>query len=148
MGVLTSDYHLQLPDGSLYDMGKDGGKRAEFGGRRPYEIDFSNPLAHYAVGWMNPIIALLAPGNSKIVTDFTGYFANAAMSNAKDMNDVRRNIDAFLAKFGLSNETLAQGIIELAKGGYIDQGTAQGWLGGIEQRMNASFTGDAPTTKE
>lgn len=142
MGVLNSDYQLQLGDGSLYDMGKDGGKRAEFGGRRPFEVDFSNPLAQYAVGWMNPIVALLAPGNAKIATDFTGYFANAAMSNAKDLNDVRRNIDTFLGKFGLSNDTLAQGIVELAKGGYIDQGTAQAWIGGIQQRMNPSFTGD------
>ena len=147
IGILNSDYQLQLADGSLYDMGKDGGPRAEFGGRRPYEVDFSNPLAHYAVGWMNPIIALLAPGNTKIATDFTGYFANAAMSNAKDLNDVRRNIDSFLGRFGLSNEKLAQGIIELAKGGYIDQGTAQGWIGGIQQRMNPSFVGDIGTTR-
>ena len=146
MGILSSGYHLQLPDGSLYDMGKDGGPREEFGGRRPYEVDFSNPLAQYAVGWMSPIIAMLSPGNSKVATDFIGYFANAALSNAKDLNDVRQNINSFLAKFGLSNDTLAQGIVQLAKGGYVDQRTAQVWLGGIQQRTTTSFKGDFEMT--
>ena len=148
MGILNSDYQLQLADGSLYDMGKDGGPRSECAGLRPFEVDFSNPLAQYAVGWMDPIVKLLAPGNAKIATDFTGYFANAAMSNAKDLNDVRRNIDAILGKFGLTNDALAQGIVELAKGGYINQGTAQAWIGGIQQRTNPSFMGDRATPEK
>ena len=147
MGILNSDHQLQLADGSLYDMGKAGGPRAEFGGRRPFEVDFLNPLAHYAVGWMNPIVALLAPGNSKIATDFTGYFANAALSNAKDLTDVQRNINSFLGRFGLSNDSLAQGITQLAQGGYIDQGTAQAWIEGIHQRMSPSFRGDFEMTQ-
>jgi len=127
-------------------MGKDGGPREEFGGRRPFEVDFSNPLAQYAVGWMNPLIALLAPGNTKVATDFTGYFANAALSNAKDLNDVRRNVDFLLAKFGLNNDKLAQGVVELAKGGYVDEATARVWIGGIQQRANPQFRGDFEMT--
>lgn len=142
MGVLNSEYQLQLANGSLYDMGKDGGARSELGGRRPYEVDFSNPLAQYAVGWMNPIIALLAPGNKKIATDFTGYFANAALSNAKDLNDVRQNIGSFLRKFGISNDALAKGIVQMAQSGLVDQHTARVWIGGIQQRMNPNFKGD------
>jgi hypothetical protein len=141
-GILNSDYQLQLPDGSLYDMGKDGGPREEFGGRRPYEIDYSNPLAQYAIGWMDPIIALIAPGNTKIRTDFVGYFTNAILSNAKDLDDVRKNVDLFLSKFGLTNETLANAVIQMANAGALDQNTAQGWIGGIQQRMDRSFAGD------
>lgn len=147
-GILTSEYQLQLPDGSLYDMGKDGGPRDEFGGRRAFEVDFSNPLAQYAVGWMNPIIALLAPGNQKIATDFTGYFANAALSNAKNIDDVRKNIDFFLAKFGMTNDKLAQGIVQLAQSGYVDEGTAKVWIGGIQQRSNENFRGDFEMTRK
>lgn len=146
-GILTSEYQLQLPDGSLYDLGKDGGPRDEFGGHRPFEVDFSNPLAQYAVGWINPIIALLAPGNQKIAADFTGYFANAALSNAKTLDDVRKNVDFFLAKFGLTNERLTQGIIQLAQAGYVDERTAKVWLGGIEQRDNPRFEGDFEMTR-
>jgi hypothetical protein len=141
-GILNSDYQLQLADGSLYDMGKDGGPRAEFGGRRPYEVDLSNPLAQYAIGWMDPIIGLLAPGNTKIRTDFVGYFTNAILGNAKDLNDVRRNVDFLLGKFGLSNETLANGIDHMRRMGAIDQNTAQGWIGAIQQRMDPAFTWD------
>jgi hypothetical protein len=141
-GLLTSEYLLQLPDGSLYNMGKDGGPRDEFGGRRPFEVDFSNPLAQYAVGWMNPLIALIAPGNQKVATDFTGYFANAALSNARSLDDVRKNINFLLAKFGLTNDKLAQGIVQLAQSGYVDEATAKVWIGGIQQRANTSFKGD------
>jgi hypothetical protein len=145
-GVLNSDYQLQLSDGSFYDMGKDGGPREEFGGRRPYEVDHSNPLAQYAIGWMDPIIALLAPGETKVRNDFVGYFANAILSNAKDLNDVRRNVDFFLGRFGLSNELLANGIAQLAGAGAIDGRTAQVWMGGIQQRTDKTFAGDFQLT--
>lgn len=141
-GILNADYQLQLADGSLYDMGKDGGPREEFGGRRPYEIDYSNPLAQYAIAWMDPIIALLAPGNTKIHTDFVGYFTNAILSSAKDINDVRKNVDLTLSRFGLTNETLANGVIQLASAGAINQNTARGWIGSMQQRMDRSFIGD------
>jgi hypothetical protein len=69
------------------------------------------------------------------------------MSNAKDLNDVQRNINSFLGRFGLSNDSLAQGIIQLAQRGYIDQGTAQAWIEGIHQRMSPSFRGDFERTQ-
>lgn len=138
-GILNTDYQLQLADGSLYDMGKDGGPRAEFGGRRPYEIDYSHPLAQYAIGWLDPIIALVAQGDTKIQTDFVGYFTNAILSNAKDLNDVRANVELFLAKFGLTNEQLANAVNQMANAGIIDKTTAQGWIGGIQQRLDPSF---------
>lgn len=145
-GILNSDYQLQLADGSLYDMGKDGGPRAEFGGRRPYEIDYSNPLAQYTIGWMDPIIALLAQGNTKIQTDFVGYFTNAILSNAKDLNDVSANVELFLSKFGLTNEQLANAVSQMANAGMIDQTTARGWIGGIQQRMDRSLVSEVELT--
>jgi hypothetical protein len=145
-GILNSTYQLQLPDGSLYDIGKDGGPREEFGGRRPYEVDLSNPLSQYAIGWMDPILALLAPGDTKVRNDFVGYFANAILSNAKDLTDVRRNVDFFLRTFGLSNESLAKGIAQLASVGAIDGSTAQVWMGGIQQRMDKTFEGEFEMT--
>lgn len=146
-GILNTDYQLQLADGSLYDMGKDGGPRTEFGGRRPYEIDYSNPLAQYAIGWMDPIIALVAQGNTKIQTDFVGYFTNAILSNAKDLNDVRANVELLLSKFGLTNEQLANAVGQMANTGTIDQTTAQGWIGAIQQRLDRSFMGGIELTQ-
>jgi hypothetical protein len=123
-------------------MGRDGGPREEFGGRRPFEVDLSNPLAQYAIGWMDPIIALLAPGNDKVRNDFVGYFANAILSNSRDLNDVRRNVEFFLGKFGLSDQTLANAVVQMGSAGAIDQVTAQAWIGGIQQRGDRTFSGD------
>jgi hypothetical protein len=138
--ILNDDYLLPLADGSTYDLGKDGGPRAEFGGRRPYELDFQNPLVQHAVAWMNPIIELLSQGNRKIHVDFVGYFANAAVSNANSLADVKRNVDSFMTRFGLSNETLAQAIVRLAQSGRIDQSTAQAYIKGIAERAHVSVS--------
>jgi hypothetical protein len=103
-GVLDARFGLQLADGTRYDLGKDGGPRAEFGGRRPYEVDFSSPFAAQAVAWVDPLIELFAGGDTKIQHDFAGYFANAAMSNALTLDEVRANIDAIYRAFGMSLE--------------------------------------------
>jgi hypothetical protein len=97
---------------------------------------------------MDPILALLAPGNTKIRNDFVGYFTNAILSTAKNLDDVRTNVDFFLSKFGLSDQTLANGITQLARAGAIDGHTAQGWIGGIEQRLDKTFQGDVELTEK
>jgi paraquat-inducible protein B len=96
----------------------------------------NNPMAKYAISWMNPVIALLSQGNEKIHNDFVGYFANAALSNAKSIDDVKANVNAFIKQFRLDDNKVAQGTIEAAKAGLIDEGTAMAWLNGIEERTN------------
>jgi hypothetical protein len=135
-GILSSDYTIGLADGSRFNLGIDGGPKKELGGRRPFEVDMSNPMAKYAISWMNPVIAMLSQGNEKIHTDFVGYFANAALSNAKSIDDVKANINGFIKQFGLDDSKVAQGTIEAAKAGLIDEGTAMAWLNGIEERTN------------
>lgn len=140
--ILTEDYLLPLADGSVYDIGKDGGRRAEFGGRRPYELDFNNPLVHYAVAWMNPIVELLSQGNKKVHLDFVGYFANAAVNNASSLADVKRNVDTILARFGLSNQSLAQAVAQLAGAGRINEHTARSYINGIAERASIKQNGE------
>lgn len=140
--ILDSQYKITLADGSKYDIGIDGGPKAELGGRRPFEVDFSNPLAKYAVSWMNPVIDLLSQGNEKVKTDFAGYFANAALSNAKTLDDVRANVNAIIKQFGVSDEALAQGVIQATQQGQLDEATAKAYLNGIDERMNPNFQGD------
>ncbi len=137
--VLNEDFTLPLANGSRYDMGKDGGPRDELGGRRAFEVDFNNPLAQYAVAWMNPIIELLSQGNEKIKTDFVGYFANAAISGATSLQDVKRNVDSFMARFGISNEKLAQAVAYLAQSGRVNQETARAYMQAIYERANSQF---------
>lgn len=133
-GVIDENYSIGLADGSRYNIGVDGGPKAELGGRRPFEIDFSNPIAQYAVAWLNPLVHLGIGGTEKIKTDFVGYFANAAMSNAKGIEDVRDNVQAIFTQFGVNDETLARGIVSATQQGLLDEQTAMAYLGGIDER--------------
>jgi len=143
-GIIDENYTIGLADGSRYNIGLDGGPKAEFGGRRPFEIDFSNPVAQYAVAWLNPLVHLGIGGTEKIKTDFVGYLANAAMSNAKGIEDVRDNVQAIFSQFGVNDETLARGIVSAAQQGLLDEQTAMAYLGGIDERRNiASIPRDA-----
>jgi len=137
--VLAPDYTIALADGSRYNIGIDGEPKAKFGGRRPYEVDFSNPLAHYAVSWINPLIDLLSQGNQKVKTDFTGYFANAALSNASSLDDVRANVDAIMAQWGITDELLYQGIMQAGRAHRIPAETVRAYLSGIDERRNPTF---------
>lgn len=137
--VLDSNYRLALADGSTYNMGRDGGKKADLGGLRPYEVNVNNPLATYAVSWVNPLVDLMFPGNQKIKTDFAGYFANAALSNATDLDGVRANVAAFMQRMGLNDQQLAQAIIQRAQAGQIPSDVAQAYLNGINERLNPNF---------
>lgn len=100
-GVIDKNYTLPLADGSRYDIGKDGGKRAEFGGLRPFEVDFNRPFAQKTVEMALEVAKLFSNGNQKIESDFAGYFANAAMSNAATMEQVEANIESIKSAFGI-----------------------------------------------
>jgi hypothetical protein len=147
-GILDSNYTIGLADGSRFDIGIDGGPKKELGGRRPFEVDTSNPLAKYAVSWMNPVIALLSKGNEKIHTDFVGYFANAALSNAKSIDDVKANVNAIIKQFSLNDEAIANATKEAAASGLIDEGVAMAWLNGIEERTNPEIELDVAPSSE
>lgn len=138
-GVINDDYQIRLANGSPYDIGKDGGPRDEFGGRRPYEMDPNNPMTAQTIAWIDPLVALFSQGNTKVHTDFVGYFTNAALSNAKDINDVRNNVNAIVSQFGISNEQLAHAIASMAQSGQLDKKTAQDWINGIVQRADPRF---------
>ena len=137
-GIIDDNYSIGLADGSRYNIGIDGGPKDEFGGRRPFELDFSNPMVQYAVAWINPLVHLGIGGNEKIKTDFVGYFANAAVSNAKTLEDVRDNVHAIFGQFGVNDEKLAQGIVSAAQQGLLDEQTAMAYLGGIDERRNVA----------
>jgi len=141
-GVLTSDYTIALADGSRFNIGIDGGPKKELGGRRPFEVDTNNPLAKYAISWMNPIFALVSQGNEKIHTDFVGYFANAALSNAKNLDDVRDNVNAIMKQLGLTDRIVAEATRQAAEAGLIDEPVAAAWLNGISERTTRDFGGD------
>jgi hypothetical protein len=140
-GVIDSNYSVGLADGTRFNIGYDGGPKKELGGRRPFEIDPSNPLTKYAVSWLNPVVAALSQGNEKVQSDFVGYFTNAAVSNAKSLNDVKANVSAIIKQFGVNDKQLAQSIVQAAQSGSLDKEVAKAWLNGISERGDKEFKG-------
>jgi hypothetical protein len=47
---------------------------------------------------------------------------------------VRDNVNAIIRQFGITDEGLAQAVVQAAKSGALDQQTATTYLAGIEQR--------------
>lgn len=95
-GILDGDYNLTLADGSKWDMGKDGSIQN-------YNIDpEGTPYTKDVIDWTNPIGLILGKGDKKIQSDFTGYFSNAAISNAPDAQAAKANVQAFYDQIGMT----------------------------------------------
>jgi hypothetical protein len=123
-----------LADGSGYDIGKDGKHKLQnLDGtqRRAYEIDLNNPRAGEAIGMLQPLAFLLTGGNKKLTTDFTGYFVNAALSNAKTPEEVRANALSIFKSTKATPEQLVKGIAAAAQQGILAKDTAEAYLNGV-----------------
>ncbi|RMD84336.1 MAG: hypothetical protein D6808_07150 [Candidatus Dadabacteria bacterium] len=115
VGVIDDSCSLTLYDGTKYYIGFDGGhKLTNLDGskRRPYNTDPSNPLTDKAIGILQPIAAMLTGGDRKLKNDLTGYLVNAALSNAKSVNDIKKNAFSIFLSTNLS---LREGLVIFAK---------------------------------
>lgn len=131
-GIIDSNYTIGLADGSRYDIGIDGRPRAEFGGRKPYEVDFTNPLAGDVVGLVNPLANLIAGSDEKLSIAFAGYFANAATSNAGgDIEKARDNVRAIYSQFKMDPQDIVSGLAQLTSTGKITKDVFDAFMGGI-----------------
>jgi hypothetical protein len=88
------------------------------------------------------VVAFLSQGHQKVQTDFVGYLANAAVSNAKSISDVKANVNTIMKQFGLSDAKLVKGITQAAEAGELPAEEAKAWLNGVRERTSAEFTGD------
>lgn len=123
--VADDKYNVTLADGSQFNIGLDGKTKYENVGtnidgktkRNAWDVDFSNPLAQYAVNQIDPMIRNIYQGvGGKVKPEqYTGMLVNAVTSNAKSQEDVLANINAMLGK-----STLVQ-----SAGGQPPQGQPQ-----------------------
>ena len=107
-GVADDDYNVTLADGSQFNIGLDGKTKYQNVGenidkkktRNAWDVDFSNPLADFAVKQINPMIQnIYKDASGKLnIEQYTGMLVNAATSNAKSQEDVIANINAMLGK--------------------------------------------------
>lgn len=125
---------VTLGDGSTFDITKDGkSKIANLDGsfRPPYNVDFQNPLAGQAVGWINPVMALLTGGNKKLQSDFTGYLVNAAVSNANDISAVRLNALTIMEQIGVAPDKIIAGLDQLRSANKINDQEFMAYANGL-----------------
>jgi len=90
----TKDYQMKLnKTGYNLDLGKDGGfKYTNEAGqdRNAYDIDWSDPLAEQSVGWLQPLMHVVAEGDDNKAAWLTGQIFNEIKKNgATDINQVR-----------------------------------------------------------
>lgn len=141
IGLISSDHKLILADGSSYFIGYDGGhrfKNSDGSERAPYDVDFSNPTSAEAVGWAQPIAAVLTGGDEKLRMDLTGYLVTAAQSNAESLAEVSRNIQAFLAKINASPEAIAEGLAQLHQAGKLSADEFAAYLHGFKSLLSGT----------
>lgn len=107
-GVADDSYNVTLADGSQYNVGLDGKTKLQNVGenidkkktRNAWDVDFSNPLAQFAVQQIDPMIRKIYEGqDGKLKPEqYTGMLVNAATSNAKNEEEVKANINAILSR--------------------------------------------------
>ncbi len=135
INFIDKDYKLKLADGSLYDIGLDGGhKYTNMDGtkRHAYDVDFSNPLASEIIGLAQPLAAILTNDNSKKKDDLCGYLVNAALSNANTLEEAVKNIEAFYIQAGLDSEQAVEAIGILTGDGTISESDGLAYAFGIK----------------
>jgi len=108
--VADKDYNVTLADGSKFNIGLDGKTKYKNVGenvdgkttRNAWDVDFSNPLAKFAVDKIDPAIRnIYGPDDEKkkfLPSQYTGMLVNAATSNAKTEADVLANIETMLGQ--------------------------------------------------
>ncbi len=133
-GIIDENWSLTLADGSKYDIGKDGGaklKNADGTSRHTYDVDFSDPRVGEVIGLINPLTVLMTSGDPKLTADFTGYFTNAALSNAKTFEEARTNVLSIFASIKVSPQQLAEGLVKMAQEERISREDLKAYLNGL-----------------
>ena len=123
INLIDEKYNLTLADGSKYDIGKDGHAKNFDGSGYAYQVARENPFSTQAVAWADALTYSMMGQDKKLATDFTGYFANAAMSNAKDIETVRANMLTFVNQAGLTRQQMEEALKRRLDAGQIDKNT-------------------------
>lgn len=135
-GALDENYNLSLADGSKYDIGKDGSTQA-------YNVDLKGEMSHQAIGWANPLAEVMSGGDPKLRENFAGYFANAGMSNAKTLDDVKANILAIAEKTGMSQEQIQEALKASTTLSEPDKAAMMNGVGTLYDAKNHGQTGSS-----
>lgn len=150
MGIadkIDGSHHLTLADGSLYNVGKDGGYRlqnVDGTDRLTTQVDSSNPLTPDAIPESH--VFALATGIDPTTNMSEGMWdtvaaqgLNAAMSNATSAADVSANFRAMLEKGGIDPRQVAMRIEVLRVRNKITEEEYQVYLNKVNNIFNTQL---------
>jgi hypothetical protein len=91
VNFLEDNGRYVLSDGTVFEMGKDGGFRYD-DGLAAYEVDHNDPMQGVIFGHTLPLAEIITGGDDELTAAFAGYMTRAATSNVKD-KDLTKALD-------------------------------------------------------
>jgi polyhydroxyalkanoate synthesis regulator phasin len=148
-GFLDKEGKYTLGDGTVFEMGKDGGfKYAD--GFHAYEVDHSDKLQGTVFGHALPIAEMMTGSDDKLTSDFAGYLTRMALADgSKDVNKALENLKTAATKLGVDPEKTSKYIVSMVEKGAITPEEATAYVGGIgnvfSEKRNLTLLGDEAT---
>lgn len=117
---LDSKGRYTLSDGSIFEMGKDGGFRYS-DGLAAYEVDHENPLHSVVFGHVLPVADVITGGDEELKAAFAGYFTRAAISNSDgDLSKSLSNVRDLTERLGFNQQKIEESLKIQAEGVGVD----------------------------
>jgi hypothetical protein len=136
-GFLDGNWAVTTAKGNKFNLGADGGAsllNMDGKGSRPYyNTDGSNPLSSQVIPMLDPLGEIIAGGNSKLRSDFTAYLTNAALSDAKTIDEAKANVQNFYSQLGITREDMNAFISDAEAKGLIDKDRANVYRANVSQ---------------
>jgi len=133
-GLVNDNWELTLPDGTVFNLGMDGGARLQNvdGSERQYhDIDWEMEGIGEYVGMANPIGALLTGASGDRWQDAVSWITNA-LTTTKG-GGVIENTRSIYEQAGLDRNTAYQGILDLTEMGRLTEGERDSMLASIDK---------------
>lgn len=111
-GVIDENYQWKLPDGSTFDMGKDGNARLS-NGMRYGEIDEADPRLTSIRSYFEPLSTVLTEADPQLSTDWSNYFTNMAYSNQDKFSGAMQNVFHAYDQFNLMPDQVQAELLRL-----------------------------------
>jgi hypothetical protein len=149
---MDGSHHVQLADGTLYNIGKDGGHKLQnLDGtqRATFDVDGSNPIAGASIPMAHLFVMAtgLDPSNRDhgFWDNTVAQALNAATSNATTLEGVQENFRAMLAKGQVDPRALAMKVEVLRVSNKINDQEYGVYLNHINQLFGTQLV---PTERE
>ena len=114
---LNDDFQLDLGNGQVLQMGKDGDntyKNAAGQERHTYEIDWEDPNAGQAVGWIRPLALAWTGKDGKETDDLVGQLYNELTNDGNaDLDEIRNRVVSVYNALGLKPSAMSQALSQM-----------------------------------